>query len=164
MTISAPASGKVQNLAYSTGDKVTAGVSAASTATGTSASGVSTGAASSPVLYIVSDQTPIILAQVNEVDIETIQLGQQAKITLPAVRNKTYTGHIIKVDDIGTNTSGVISYNVYISIDSQDSLLKPGLTANVDIQTAHHDNVLTVANEAIKPYKNGKAVQILKNG
>src|SRR5258708_945632 len=143
-TVTAPVDGVVQNLAYMTGDKVTAG----------------TVTIPNTVLFLVSNQTPTVKVQLNEVDIAKVKIGQRAMITLPAIRDKKFDGHVVKLDSIGLNTSGVITYNAYITVDNPDPTMRPAMTANIDIETARHENVLTVTNEAIKPYKNGKAVQI----
>lgn len=156
-TVTAPVSGVVENLSVSVGDKVTASSNA------NAASAMAASSSLSPVLYITTNDTSTIKAQVNEVDIPQLRLGQSATITLPAISNKTFHGNIIKLDTIGTNTSGVITYNAYISITDPSDMIRPSMTADVDIKTAQHSNVLTVSNEAIKPYKGGKAVQVLTN-
>ena len=38
------------------------------------------------------------------------------------------------------------------------------MSGSMSVEAIKHDNVLTVANAAIKPYQNGKAVQILPSG
>jgi HlyD family secretion protein len=162
-TLTAPISGKVENLAFRVGDKVSAVTTqAASTSTTTTASGSVT--SSSPVLYIVTDgssNNSLAVVQVNEVDFPKIRQGQTATVTLPAIPNKKFTGHIVKMDQLGTNTSSVISFNVYIGLDNPDTNVAPNMTINVDINTAKHENILTVPNSAIKPYKGGKAVEVL---
>lgn len=152
ITVTAPVGGTIENLAYEVGDKVTATITTATTVS------------SSPVLYIVTDgssDNSLVVVQVNEVDFPKIKLGQSADITLPAIPNKKFSGHVIKIDQLGTNTSSVISFNVYISLDNPDANIAPNMTVNVDIDTAKHKNVLTVPNSAIKPYKGGKAVEVL---
>ena len=159
LTVTAPIDGTVENVAYSVGDKVTAGATTGSIATTTTASTQS----SSPVLYIStsgSEKNASVVVQVNEVDFSKIKEGQSAQITLPALQNKKFTGHVTKIDHLGTNTSSVISFAVYISLDKQDSEIAPNMTVDVDISTSKHDDTLTVPNSAIKPYKGGKAVQV----
>jgi multidrug efflux pump subunit AcrA (membrane-fusion protein) len=158
ITVTAPIAGTVENLANSVGDRVAAAPSA------TTAAASATLGSSSPVLYIVTDDSSnasLAVVQINEVDFPKVKLGQSATITLPALPNKTFKGHVAKIDQIGTNTSSVISFNVYIGIDNSDSNIAPNMTVNVDINTAKNENTLTVPNAAIKPYKGGKAVEIL---
>ncbi len=147
LTVKAPTSGMVSNLGFSIGDKV-------------SATGVS-GTTISPVLIISKSSTLVFKTQINEIDIPKLKLYAAATITIDAIKGKTFDGKITKIDQIGTNTSGVISYGVYFSINNPDQGLRGAMSGNVDIETEKHENVLTVANSAIKPYQNGKAVQIL---
>ncbi len=147
LTVKAPTSGMVSNLGFSIGDKV-------------SATGVS-GTTISPVLIISKSSTLVFKTQINEIDIPKLKLDAAATITIDAIKGKTFDGKITKIDQIGTNTSGVISYGVYFSINNPDQGLRGAMSGNVDIETEKHENVLTVANSAIKPYQNGKAVQIL---
>jgi multidrug efflux pump subunit AcrA (membrane-fusion protein) len=96
----------------------------------------------------------------SEVDIVKLKEGQLSKITFDAIADKEYSGSVYKLDTIGTNSSGVISYNSYIRIDNPDEKIKPQMSANVEIVIETRENVLTVTNAAIKNYQNGKAVQI----
>jgi len=146
-TVKATAIGTVANLSLSVGDMVTAKVGTAVTA---------------PVLIIVSALSqPTIQLSLNEVDVPKVSTGQTAEVLLDAFPAKPFTGVVKSVDTVGTNTSGVITYNVVVSLDTSDTMVKPGMTANVDIAVDKAVKVLTVPNAAIKPYKGGKAVQVI---
>jgi trimeric autotransporter adhesin len=47
-----------------------------------------------------------------------------------------------------------------IDITDPITTIRPGMTANVDISVDRVNNVLTVSNSAVKPYKGGKAVRV----
>src|SRR5665811_2178200 len=49
----------------------------------------------------------------------------------------------------------------YIDIQNPDDKLKFDMTVDVDITTNKRENVLTVSNSSIKPYKGGKAVRVV---
>lgn len=154
-TITAPADGDVSNLSVSEGDAVTANSNiAGSTITSSSTSTLS------PVLYITNLQKFTVVTQVNEVDVPKLTVDQKVSMTFDAIPNASFSGTINKIDDVGTNTSGVITYNVYLTIDNLDPKIKSGMTTNIEIETARHQNVLTVPNNAIKQSKNGKTVDI----
>ena len=148
IVVTAPASGTIANFSASVGDKVTA-VSAVSVP-------ISSG---TPVLAILSDLSKTaIRIQLNEVDVDKVKIDQPATITFDAFREKKYKGHVATIDAAGTNTNGVITYNAAIVIDNPDTNIKTEMTATISIETAKHENVLTVPNSAVKPYKGGKAV------
>lgn len=143
VVVVAPAPGTIANFSASVGDKVV----------------VNSATAGTPALVILGDLSKAsIRIPLNEVDINKVKVEQQAVIVFDAFRGKAYKGHIITIDTAGTNTNGVITYNASIIIDNPDANIKTEMTATVSIETAKHENVLTVSNSAIKPYKGGKAV------
>ncbi|OGG16581.1 hypothetical protein A3D77_06245 [Candidatus Gottesmanbacteria bacterium RIFCSPHIGHO2_02_FULL_39_11] len=140
-TVKATAGGVVANLQLSVGDTVQT---------------------KSSTLMIISEVANTqVDVSLNEVDIPKVAEGQKAEVTLDAFPGKTFNGSVKSIDTVGTNTSGVITYRVLISILNPGPGIKPGMTANVDIETADATNVLTVPNNAVKPYQGKKAVQIL---
>ena len=151
MIDTAPAPGTIANFSASVGDKVTA-TSATSALASTATSGA-------PALVILGDiSKTAIRIPLNEVDVDKVKIGQSATITFDAFRDKQYKGHVTTIDTAGTNTNGVITYNATVAIHNPDSNIKPEMTTTVSIETAKKENVLTVPNSAIKPYKGGKAV------
>lgn len=150
-TVTAPVAGEVHNLDGVVGSLVSVPV----------ATTVPTAA---PVLILATDTTFTVKTTVNEVDINKIHIGDTVTITFDAIGNKTFTGKIIQTDEFGTNVAGVINYTVFASVDDGNGLIKPGMTANLSIDTNKHENILTVLNGAVRPYKGAKAVQVLKNG
>ncbi|NTV31460.1 efflux RND transporter periplasmic adaptor subunit [candidate division WWE3 bacterium] len=107
-----------------------------------------------------------LLAQIalNENDVDTVKLDQIVTLTFDAIDSYTTTGKVATIDYLGTNSQGVVSYPITISLDSFDTKVKPGMTVNASIITKKKDNVLMVPNAAVK-YQNEQAyVQILSNG
>ncbi len=156
----APTYGTIANLTLSVGDNVTAGTGGMVSA-GLSAQ-TSALSASSPVLTIANLRNNYtIKVSLNEVDIPKLKLGQDAIITVDAFSGKRFKGSVTQVDAVGTNIAGVVTYNVNIAISNPIPELKPGMTANVDIEVDKAENVLSVPNSAVKPYKGGRAVRIL---
>lgn len=98
---------------------------------------------------------------VSEADVKFIAPEQEAKVSIDALEGKSFAGIVKRVDEFGTDTSGVITYNVYLILTETDAAIKPGMTTQVEITTQKKDNVLLVSNAAIKPYQGSKAVQII---
>ncbi len=166
VVVKAPAEGTVTNLSFRVGDKVTSGggaslgVAAAGGAEASAAS-LSSGGGGTPVLTIANLVDYSIKIAVNEVDIPKIKVAQRAEVTLDAFSNRKFDGIITHVDSVGTNTQGVVTYNVVIDITDPIDTIRPGMTANVDITVDKATNVLTVSNSSVKPYKGGRAVRII---
>ncbi len=143
--VKAPSAGMVANLSFKVGDKVSAG-------------GVTS---ATPILAITNRIDYTVKLALNEVDIPKVRIGQSAQFTLDAFPDKKFTGRVTHVDSLGTNTAGVITYNIVVAITNPEDSIRPGMTANIDIEVDKAENVLTVPNSAIKPYKGKKAVQII---
>ena len=160
-TVTAPIGGTVANLSLAVGGNVAAsGVSF----NGTSGSSSSSNSTASPVLVIGNFSNLSLKTAVSEVDLGQLKPGQKATITLDAYPDSTYVGRLDSIDSIGANTSGVVTYNAYITFVSPPPTIKPGMTASAVIQIERHDNVLSVPLGAVQTGTNGSYVRELKNG
>lgn len=103
------------------------------------------------------------LAQIslNEVDVSKIKIGQKATLSFDALPNLTLTGRVAEIDTIGTVSQGVVTYNVKIAVDANDSNVKPGMSVSASIITDVKKDVLIVPNSAVKSAGNSYYVEIL---
>lgn len=147
--VKAPSEGTVENLSVTKGSNV---VINSPTAPG------------QPILTISTNGgTAEIVVSLSESDITKVHERQKVEIEIPSL-DKTYKGVVTRVDSIGTSDQGVIRYNVYLEFTNPDADLRTGMTADATIITKTLDNVLSVPNSAVKPYKGGRAVRVIKNG
>jgi len=98
----------------------------------------------------------------SEVDITKIKLGDKAVVTFDAIDGLSVAGQVTEMDTIGTVSQGVVSYNVQIAFDTQDSRVKPGMSTSVNVITETKQNVLMVSNSAVKS-KNGNYYVLVFN-
>jgi HlyD family secretion protein len=160
-TVYAPTFGTVANLSLNAGDNVTAQTGGLSGG-GSTSSLSALNAGVSPVLTIANlSNNYSIRVALNEVDIPKVRVGQKAITTIDAFEERKFTGRVSQVDTVGTNNAGVVTYNVTISLLDPIPQIKPGMTANVDIEVDKKENALSVPNAAVKPYKGGRAVRVL---
>lgn len=160
-TVTAPIVGTVANLSLSVGGNVAAsGVSYNGTSSNSSASNSN----ATPVLVIGNFSNLSLKAPVSEVDLGQLKVGQKATISLDAYPDATYVGKVDSIDSIGTNSSGVVTYNAYITFISPPPTIRPGMTASAIIQLARHANVLSVPIGAVLTNANGTYVREMKNG
>ena len=96
----------------------------------------------------------------DEVSAAKVKVGQSATITFNAISGLTATGTVSVVDQIGTVTSGVVSYGIKITINTQDDRIRPGMSINTNITTYEKDSVLIVPNSAVKTQGSTNYVQI----
>jgi len=116
--------------------------------------------ASGTIATLISPQE---LAQIslNEVDVAKIALNDKATLTFDAIPDLTIAGVVSQIDQIGTVSQGVVTYNVKINFDTSDSRVKPGMSVSASIITDVKQDVLTVPNSAIKSSGNQSYVQVL---
>ena len=102
--------------------------------------------------------------EVNEVDVPSVAVGQKATVTFDALPSVILTGKVEKMDSLGTVTSGVVTYNVTVGLDSIDARIKPGMSATAAIVTEVKQDVLKVLNGAVKTKNGTTYAEVLVNG
>lgn len=102
--------------------------------------------------------------QVNEMDINKIEVGQSATVTLDALPEKAYKAVVSKVGSIGDNSSGVVNFTVLVEISEPDEDLKAGMTAVVEVATSSDQQALLIPNQAIRLEEGQMVVYVMSNG
>ena len=132
-TITAPISGTI----------IQKNVQAGETAGSDSASGSAT-----PMCIIHDLRYLEMTLNVDELQILSMQVGQDVRITADAVPDKTFEGVVTNVSSNGTTTAGTTTYPVTIRIDDYGELL-PGMNATAEIEVESADNALSIPNGAV---------------
>ncbi|MFH0988342.1 MAG: efflux RND transporter periplasmic adaptor subunit [Parcubacteria group bacterium] len=117
-------------------------------------------ASSGSTVATIITQQQIAEITVNELDAAKIKVGQKATLSFDALPDLSLTGSVSQVDTIGTVSQGVVSYTVQISLDTQNSGIKPGMTVSVNIITAVKTDVILVPNSAVKSSGNTNYVLV----
>ena len=111
--------------------------------------GSDSAAASSSPLCIIHDLRYLEMTlNVDELQILSMQVGQDVRITADAVPDKTFEGVVTNVSSNGTTTAGTTTYPVTIRIDDYGELL-PGMNATAEIEVESADNALSIPNGAV---------------
>lgn len=87
---------------------------------------------------------------IDEADVGRVKVGQEATFTVDAFPGRRFKGEVKQVRKAAQVVSNVVSYTVVVSAANPDLILLPGMTANVRIVTAQKDDVLKVANAALR--------------
>lgn len=102
-------------------------------------------------LFVIADLDKMrVVADVDEADIGSVKVGQNASFTVDAYPNDTFYGTVTQVRINPTTESNVVTYEVLLSTENPDHKLIPGLTANVVINTKEAKDVLLVPIKALK--------------
>ena len=98
-----------------------------------------------------------MVVSVDELDITTVEVGQPVTIQMDAVTDKTYSGTVAYISQIGNNASGVTTYNVTIDVQG-DEQLKMGMNGTATIKVETVENVPLVPISALNSSINGQYV------
>lgn len=105
-----------------------------------------------PTLFSVAqDLTEMqIEVSVSEADIGKIKNGQTVDYTLDGYPNEVFKGKVTQVRISPTTVSNVVTYTVIVTVENDSNILKPGMSANVEIITKQKNNALCVENAAMR--------------
>jgi HlyD family secretion protein len=138
----APIDGLVTYLPVRTGETVVPGVQ---------------NSAASTIMTIADMSIVTAEVKVDESDIVNVKMGQPAEISVDAIPNKTFTGHVIEIGNTAilrstglaasqSNTSSqeAKDFKVVVAMDNPPDEIRPGLSSTTRITTATRKNVLAI--------------------
>jgi HlyD family secretion protein len=112
------------------------------------------------VLLTIADMSMLEAeVEVDETEIPSVSLGQPAKVTIDAIPNRTFKGHVTEVGNspiqqttTTQNTGGqrqATTFRVVITLDEDVPDVRPGFTCTAEITTATRTNVVAVPIQAL---------------
>jgi HlyD family secretion protein len=109
------------------------------------------------VLLTIADMSVIEAeVEVDETDIPTVTIGQEARVTIDAVPDRTFRGHVTEIGNSPIQVAGqqattqqATNFKVVITLDEQVPDVRPGFTCTAEITTATRKNVLSVPIQAL---------------
>ncbi len=109
-------------------------------------------AMTTPVLFTLArDITRMnISASISEADIGQLKENQPVDFTVDAYPDEVFHGSVSQVRKSPTTTQNVVTYETIISVANPDQKLFPGMTADVSIRVSERENVIKVANAALR--------------
>ena len=161
-SVVSPIDGVITNLPVRTGETVVPGIqnSAAST------------------IMTVADMSLITAeVKVDETDIVNVKLDQVADITIDAMPNRTFKGHVIEIGNtailrstgLAASQSAVSSqeakdFKVVVALDNPPDDIRPGLSCTAKVTTATRQHVLTIPIQALTVRQRGDLQPPKKKG
>src|SRR3954468_24964077 len=107
------------------------------------------------VLLTLADMSVIQAeVEVDETNIPNVHLGQEAKITIDAVPDKTFKGHVTEIGNSPIQATGqqqtqATNFKVVVVLDEHVPEVRPGFTCTADITTATRKNVTSAPIPAV---------------
>jgi HlyD family secretion protein len=109
------------------------------------------------VLLTIADMSVLEAeVEVDETEIPSVSLGQQAKVMIDAVPDRTFKGHVTEVGNSPIQTTQqaggqrqATTFKVVITLDEAVPDVRPGFTCTAEITTATRKNVVSVPIQAL---------------
>jgi HlyD family secretion protein len=120
---------------------------------------------SKTAVHLVDTKTIRMTGVIDEIDITRVSVGQDAILTVDAVPEQKFKGHVTFVSPFGTLQAGVVNFpiEIYFNQGEKVELLRGGLTATADIVIGKRDNVVQAPNRAIKGLSGDYWVDVVIN-
>ena len=119
-------------------------------------------AAASTIMTIADMSIVTSEVKVDETDIVNIKLDQTAEITIDAMPNRTFSGHVIEIGNTAilrstglaasqstTSSQEAKDFKVVIAMDNPPDEIRPGLSSTAKITTATRANALALPIQAL---------------
>jgi HlyD family secretion protein len=108
------------------------------------------------VLLEIADMSVIEAeVEVDETDIPTVSLGQEAKVSIDAVPDRTFKGRVTEIGNSpiqaaqNTGQRQATTFKVVITLEEEVPDIRPGFTCTAEITTASRKNVVSVPIQAL---------------
>ena len=126
-------------------------------------SGMSVSSPTQKILSITGEQQPLVSVSVNEIDIPEITNGQKVELVFDAFPNQNFDGEVVGVDRSGTQTQGVVDYEVLVQLNAKKHRLYSNMTVAVEIVVESRESVLWVPAQAAVKRRGERVVMVLEN-
>ena len=120
--------------------------------------------AGTPLASIADLTTLEIDADVDEIDVANVAVGQSVEIRLDAFPGETLNGKLVRLFPAATAQRGSTVYTAIVDFDAKGLKVRPGMGGSLKIQTIERKNALLVPNRALKSVGTRKAVHVVAPG
>lgn len=101
------------------------------------------------LLSIYPGKSMSVTIGVDETDILSLELDQEADITVSSVSEDTFTGKVTEINKTAETSSGVTQYSATVTFDKAEGMLT-GMSASVDVKIEGVEDALLIPVEALK--------------
>ncbi len=101
------------------------------------------------LLKLYPGKSMSVTVGVDETDILSLELGQEADITVSSVSEEAFTGKVTEINKTAETSSGVTQYSATVTFDKADGMLT-GMSASVDVKIEGVEDALLIPVDALK--------------
>lgn len=118
-----------------------------------------------PLLTLVDLGQLWIRTTIDEVDSSKVKAGLSARVTLDALPGRTFAGKVVRISPaVSREGQEARTVTVYIAIAEAGGLLKPGMSAEVEVVVASLPRVLSLPTEAVVKREGRSFVYVIQEG
>jgi HlyD family secretion protein len=105
-----------------------------------------------PILYnLAADLSEMrVVAGIDEADIGRVRADQRVTFRIDAYQNEVFTGTVQSVRLEARMQQNVVTYQAVITVPNPGLKLRPGMTANINIEIARKNDVIRIPNAATR--------------
>jgi HlyD family secretion protein len=105
-----------------------------------------------PVLFTIAEDlhSMQVYTNVSESDVGRLDTGMPAVFSVDAFPGQKFRGKVGQIRNAAQTVQNVVTYNAVIDAENPNLKLRPGMTATVNITYAEKEDVLAVANAALR--------------
>ena len=116
------------------------------------------------VAFRLDDLSRLLVdVQLSEVDINRLQIGQNVNLTFDAILTQEYHGVVHEVAMVGSSVEGVVDFKVTVELTDADEVVRPGMTAAVNVIVEQLEDVALVPNRAVRLRDGERVVYVLRS-
>lgn len=116
------------------------------------------------LLSILEGEDMVLTIAVDELDVVSVEEGQQVIISVDALPDLSIVGTVERVAPVGSGDGGVTTYDVRLNFDSAGTGVRSGMNASGQVQVAHVDDALQIPAEALMTINNQTFVLVAGDG
>ena len=109
------------------------------------------------LLSLYPGESMSVTIGVDETDILSLELGQEADITVSSVSEDNFTGKVTEINKTAETSSGITQYTATVTFDKEEGMLT-GMSASVDVKIEGVEDALLIPLAALKQTSNSSYV------
>ncbi|HEX6135103.1 MAG TPA: efflux RND transporter periplasmic adaptor subunit [Longimicrobiales bacterium] len=114
------------------------------------------------IIFTMADLSEMqVRTLVDETDLGKIKPGQQARVSVEAFPGRTFIGTVLKIEPQAIVEQNVTMFPVLVHLENSDGALKPGMNAEVVVEVARRQDVVTVPNASVVSMRDAVAAGTL---
>jgi len=102
------------------------------------------------LMLTLGDMSEVFVeGRVDESDIGQVFVGQECRVKVDAFRDRDFPGQVMRIAPLGEEQDNVIGFDVRVSIQDRDGILRAQMSANAEIIVEEKKDVLIIPESSV---------------